>query len=76
MFLRDMKNSGWGWRFTVYPIIDKKQFGSDRDILSKPSVDVAVHILPLCIAPNEELVRRLIAALASCAQLNTLGKLK
>ena len=72
-FVRDAKNNGWGWRFTVYPVMGKKQFGSDRDILSKPSVDVVMCLLDSCIAPNEDLIRRLAAALASCAQLSTLG---
>ena len=72
--MRDAKYSGWGWRLTVYPIMGKKQFGSDRDILSKPSVDVVMCLLDSCITPNEDLVRRLATALASCAQLSTLGE--
>lgn len=73
--MKDMKNNGWGWRFTVYPIVGKRRFGSDRDIVSKPSIDIVMCLLHpnLTAHPHEAVVRRLIGGLAACAQLATLG---
>lgn len=74
-FTRDVKNTGWGWRFTVYPIVGKERLGSDRDILSKPSIDVVINLLNSCFScsPSTDLITRLASALASCAQLSSLG---
>lgn len=70
-----MKNNGWGWRFTVYPVMGKKRYGSDRDILSMPSIHVVMSLLHSCLTveAHEGMIQRLIAGLASCAQLTTLG---
>lgn len=52
------------------------QQGSDRDVLSQPSVELVMCLLEPCLplAPHRNLVTRLAAALAVCAQLNSLGK--
>lgn len=68
--------NGWGWRFTVYPITNHEgPIGSDRDMLSKPSVEMVMSLLEPCLplAPHRSLITRLAAALASCSQLSSLG---
>ncbi|XP_075230176.1 E3 ubiquitin-protein ligase HERC2-like isoform X1 [Lycorma delicatula] len=75
-FTSDGSVNGWGWRFTVYPIMSQNgQQGSDRDVLSQPSVELVMCLLEPCLplAPHRNLVTRLAAALAACAQLSSLG---
>lgn len=76
-FSSDGSVNGWGWRFTVYPVMDHDgPTGSDRDMLSKPSVELVMCLLEPCLnlAPHRSLITRLAAALASCSQLSSLGK--
>ncbi|CAI8007319.1 E3 ubiquitin-protein ligase HERC2 [Geodia barretti] len=78
-FKSDGSVNGWGFRFTVNPILPKKVHGgselSDRVLQSRPSVDLVTCLLDFQLgsAPTQESVSRLGAALASCAQLSTLG---
>lgn len=76
-FQSDSSVNGWGWRFTVYPLMPS--FGahdllSDRAVLSRPSVDVVMCLLDdnLDILPRSKgsshLALRLVAALAASAQ--------
>lgn len=76
-FQSDSSVNGWGWRFTVYPLMPS--FGahdllSDRAVLSRPSVDVVMCLLDdnLDILPrsrgSSQLALRLVAALAASAQ--------
>lgn len=80
-FSSDSSINGWGWRFTVFPIMPS--FGlndllSDRTILSRPSMNVVMCLLEqnLDIEPNDKgmyLAIRLVAALSACAQVSSLG---
>jgi E3 ubiquitin-protein ligase HERC2 len=77
-FYSDGSVNGWGWRFTVYPIMPKStaiELLSDRAILSKPSVEPVRCIISQrvgCYA-EKKLVSRLASALASSAELSSLG---
>jgi hypothetical protein len=79
-FYSDGSVNGWGWRFTVYPIMPKStaiELLSDRAILSKPSVEPVRCIISQrvgCYA-EKKLVSRLASALAACAELSSLGKI-
>ena len=78
-FTSDGSVNGWGWRFTVYPIVTyagPHELGSDRAILSQPSVELVMCLLDarLVLSSDRSLITRLAAALASCAQLSSLGK--
>eukprot|EP00066_Takifugu_rubripes_P023536 XP_011612802.1 PREDICTED: E3 ubiquitin-protein ligase HERC2-like isoform X3 [Takifugu rubripes] len=77
-FTSDGSVNGWGWRFTVYPIMPAagpKDLLSDRCILSCPSMDLVTCLLDfrLNFASNRSIVPRLAASLAACAQLSALG---
>ncbi|CAH1402584.1 unnamed protein product [Nezara viridula] len=75
-FSSDSSVNGWGWRFTVYPVVLlQNQLGCDRNVLSKPSVEVVMCLLEPCLSftAQHNLITRLAAALASCAQLSSLG---
>ncbi|KAL1138806.1 hypothetical protein AAG570_008868, partial [Ranatra chinensis] len=75
-FSSDGSVNGWGWRFTVYPVVQlQNQLGCDRNVLSKPSVEVVMCLLEPCLSLTTQhtLVTRLAAALSSCAQLSSLG---
>ncbi|XP_068082847.1 E3 ubiquitin-protein ligase HERC2 [Anabrus simplex] len=77
-FVSDGSVNGWGWRFTVYPIVayaGPHELGSDRAILSQPSVELVMCLLDsrLVLTSDRNLITRLAAALASCAQLSTLS---
>ncbi|KAJ9582054.1 hypothetical protein L9F63_003637, partial [Diploptera punctata] len=77
-FTSDGSVNGWGWRFTVYPIITyagPHELGSDRAILSQPSVELVMCLLDarLVLTSDRNLITRLAAALASCAQLSSLA---
>ncbi|KAF4520878.1 hypothetical protein B566_EDAN007059 [Ephemera danica] len=70
--------NGWGWRFTVYPVMPTStafELLSDRALLSKPSVEPVTFILSNQVNcyTEKSLVARLAAALASCAQLSSLA---
>lgn len=76
-FISDGSVNGWGWRFTVYPIMpqcpDKEL--SDRSIMSGPSIELVMSLLEkqINLSSDVHAVSRLAAALASCAQLGSLG---
>ncbi|CAH0390181.1 unnamed protein product [Bemisia tabaci] len=75
-FTSDSSINGWGWRFTVYPIISTQaRMGSDRDLLSRPSVELVMCLLDSCLplVPDMNLATRLASALAACAQLSSLS---
>ncbi|XP_049844846.1 E3 ubiquitin-protein ligase HERC2 [Schistocerca gregaria] len=77
-FSSDGSVNGWGWRFTVYPVVSyvgPSELGSDRAVLSQPSVELVMCLLDARLLMNSDLnlVTRLAAALASCAQLSTLS---
>ncbi|KAF4799999.1 E3 ubiquitin-protein ligase HERC2 [Turdus rufiventris] len=77
-FISDGSVNGWGWRFTVYPIMPAagpKDLLSDRCILSCPSMDLVTCLLDfrLNFASNRSIVPRLAASLAACAQLSALA---
>lgn len=86
-FNSDGSVNGWGWRFTVYPIMPSLtstgstkanglvQHHSDRSVLSKPSMDLVVWLLDACglvSLADRQIGSRLAAALAACAQLSAL----
>ncbi|GIY42321.1 e3 ubiquitin-protein ligase HERC2, partial [Caerostris extrusa] len=76
-FVSDGSVNGWGWRFTVYPIMpqstDKEL--SDRSIMSGPSIELVTSLLEKQINFTSDInaLSRLAAALASCAQLGSLA---
>nr|XP_022903495.1 E3 ubiquitin-protein ligase HERC2 isoform X1 [Onthophagus taurus] len=77
-FTSDSTVNGWGWRFTVYPIVantNPKELGCDRAILSQPSIDMVICLLDrrLYGAADTSLMSRLAIALASCSQLSFLS---
>lgn len=80
-FTSDSSVNGWGWRFTVYPVmptLGPHDLLSDRTILSRPSMNIVMCLLEnnLEIQTNEKgtnLAVRLVAALAACAQVSSLG---
>ncbi|CAB0009589.1 unnamed protein product [Nesidiocoris tenuis] len=75
-FTSDSSLNGWGWRFTVHPVVLlQNQLGCDRNVLSKPSVEVVMCLLEPCLSftAQHTLITRLAAALASCAQLSSLS---
>lgn len=65
----------------MYPIVTfagPHELGSDRAILSQPSVELVMCLLDarLVLSSDRNLITRLAAALASCAQLSSLGECK
>lgn len=78
----EFKSSGssstWGFKFTVHPILPPKVSSctvlSDRVLQSKPSIDLVTCLLgfQLRTTHSQEAIPRLGAALAACAQLQTL----
>ncbi|KAL3879973.1 hypothetical protein ACJMK2_032247, partial [Sinanodonta woodiana] len=77
-FTSDGSVNGWGWYFTVYPIMPAAapmDMLSDRTVLSRPSIDLVTSLLDfnLNLAMDEKIIARLAAALAACAQLSSLG---
>ena len=80
-FSSDGSVNGWGWRFTVYPIMPSAgplDMLSDRTVLSRPSIDLVTCLLDFKLETTNDknIVPRLAAALAACAQLSSLGKAK
>ena len=77
-FKSDGSVNGWGFRFTVQPLMPKKAHGgallSDRVLQSRPSIDLVTCLLDFQLgrSPSHDSISRLGAALASCAQLNAL----
>ncbi|XP_047031157.1 probable E3 ubiquitin-protein ligase HERC2 [Helicoverpa zea] len=79
-FTSDGSVNGWGWRFTAHPMLPSHSItdsGSDRYVLSCPSVELAWRLLdgPLlaAISNDHQLAPRLAQALAICAQMPTLS---
>ena len=78
-FTSDGSVNGWGWRFTVYPIMPAAppmDMLSDRTVLSRPSIELVTCLLDfkLDTFTDRNIVPRLAAALAACAQLSSLGE--
>ena len=76
-FESDGSVNGWGFRFTIQPLLpetSKEVQLSDRILQSRPSIDLVTCLLDfqLDANPTDESIGRLGAALASCAQLNIL----
>ena len=77
-FESDGSVNGWGFKFTVNPVMRKKLAGetklSDRSLQSHPSIDLVTCLLDFQLGStlNQDSVSRLAAALAACAQLSTL----
>ncbi|XP_022244118.1 E3 ubiquitin-protein ligase HERC2-like isoform X2 [Limulus polyphemus] len=77
-FCSDGSVNGWGWRFTVYPIMppnSDKELLSDRSVLSQPSIQLVMCLLDAQLETSTscKIVSRLAAALAACAQLSYLA---
>ncbi|XP_038209104.1 probable E3 ubiquitin-protein ligase HERC2 [Zerene cesonia] len=79
-FTSDGSVNGWGWRFTAHPVLptySPSDSGTDRYVLSCPSVELAWRLLdgPLlsAISNDHQLAPRLAQALAICAQMPTLS---
>ena len=78
-FTSDGSVNGWGWKFTVYPIMPSAaplDMLSDRKVLSRPSIDLVTCLLDfeLETGSDRHILPRLATALAACAQLSSLGK--
>ena len=78
-FVSDGSVNGWGWRFTVYPIMPAAaplDMLSDRTVLSRPSIDLVMCLLDFDLDASSDgnILPRLAAALAACAQLSSLGE--
>lgn len=77
-FESDGSVNGWGFKFTVQPVLPEKPSMevqlSDRALQSRPSINLVTCLLDFQLdnSPSEDSICRLGAALASCAQLNTL----
>ena len=77
-FKSDGSVNGWGFKFTVHPIMPKKSpmgtLLSDRALQSRPSIDLVTCLLDFQLGriPDRETLSQLGEALASCAQLNVL----
>lgn len=78
-FNSDGSVNGWGWRFTVYPIMPAagpQNLQSDRSVLSRPSMDLVMWLLDSTLSHSalndRQIGPRLAAALAACAQLSAL----
>lgn len=75
-FTSDSSVNGWGWRFWVIPIMPAsflQENGSDRYVLSQPSIDLVMELLDSNLEPpNQNILLRIANALASCSQLSTL----
>ncbi|KAK4294466.1 hypothetical protein Pmani_032901 [Petrolisthes manimaculis] len=77
-FTSDGSVNGWGWKFTVFPLMPcaaPRDLHSDRRLLSRPLVDLPMclldALLPLCT--QTVILSRLAASLALCAQLSSLA---
>ena len=78
-FTSDQSVNGWGWMFTVYPIMPTAKslnFMFDRTVLSRPSIDLVTCLLDfkLDMTGDTNILPRLASALAACAQISYLGK--
>ncbi|KAL2717183.1 E3 ubiquitin-protein ligase HERC2 [Vespula squamosa] len=75
-FSTDVSVNGWGWRFTVHPVVATlaaHELGSDRAVMSQPSIALAECLLDNnLISSDKNIVTRLAATLAQCSQLSIL----
>ncbi|XP_065082582.1 probable E3 ubiquitin-protein ligase HERC2 [Ochlerotatus camptorhynchus] len=75
-FTSDNSVNGWGWRFYVHAIMPEsylQELGSDRTVLSQPSIAMVMALLDSSLVPhNSNTLTRLTAALSQCAQLSSL----
>lgn len=75
-FTSDSSVNGWGWRFWVHAIMPAsfmQELGSDRSVLSQPSMALVMALLDSRLGPTTTgVLLRLISALATCAQLSSL----
>uniref|UniRef100_A0A3Q1BBT6 HECT-type E3 ubiquitin transferase n=1 Tax=Amphiprion ocellaris TaxID=80972 RepID=A0A3Q1BBT6_AMPOC len=69
-FTSDGSVNGWGWRFTVYPIMPAAGESCPKDLLSDLTCLLDFR---LNFASNRSIVPRLAASLAACAQLSALA---
>ncbi|CAL4122804.1 unnamed protein product, partial [Meganyctiphanes norvegica] len=77
-FTSDGSVNGWGWRFTVFPLMPcsaPRDLHSDRRLLSRPLVDLPMCLLDplLSLVTQTPILTRLAASLALCAQLSSLA---
>ncbi|XP_050578084.1 E3 ubiquitin-protein ligase HERC2 [Bombus affinis] len=76
-FSSDGSVNGWGWRFTVYPILASlapHELVSDRAVLSQPAIALAESLLDnTLITLDRNIATRLAATLAQCSQLSVLS---
>lgn len=76
-FTSDSSVNGWGFRFLVHAIMPAsylQELGSDRKILSQPSIDLVMVLLDSKLTPhNPNVLLRLVSALSQCAQKGTLS---
>ncbi|XP_034934449.1 E3 ubiquitin-protein ligase HERC2 [Chelonus insularis] len=75
-FSSDSSVNGWGWRFTVHPIVAilaPHELGSDRAVLTQPSIILAECLLNNSLLNSDKnIVTRLAATLAQYNQLSLL----
>ncbi|KAH8340486.1 hypothetical protein KR067_012484, partial [Drosophila pandora] len=75
-FSSDSSVNGWGWRFWVHAIMPAAtlgETGSDRAVLSQPSMALVMSLLDSRLAPRQPgVLLRLASALAACSQLGSL----
>ncbi|XP_055600343.1 probable E3 ubiquitin-protein ligase HERC2 isoform X2 [Uranotaenia lowii] len=75
-FTSDNSVNGWGWRFYVHAIMPEsylQELGSDRTVLSQPSIAMVMALLDSTLMPlSTNALIRLTAALSQCAQLSSL----
>ncbi|XP_017066913.1 probable E3 ubiquitin-protein ligase HERC2 [Drosophila eugracilis] len=75
-FSSDSSVNGWGWRFWVHAIMPAAtlcESGSDRAVLSQPSMALVMSLLDSRLAPRQpSVLLRLASALAACSQLGVL----
>ncbi|XP_017887257.1 E3 ubiquitin-protein ligase HERC2 [Ceratina calcarata] len=76
-FSSDGSVNGWGWRFTVYPVLASlapHELVSDRVVLSQPAIALAECLLDnALITLDRNVATRLAATLAQCSQLSVLS---
>ncbi|XP_053987984.1 E3 ubiquitin-protein ligase HERC2 isoform X2 [Hylaeus volcanicus] len=76
-FTSDGSVNGWGWRFTVYPVLATHaphELVSDRAVLSQPSIALTECLLDNgLINLDKNVATRLAATLAQCSQLSVLS---
>ncbi|KAF7995498.1 hypothetical protein HCN44_006605 [Aphidius gifuensis] len=78
-FSSDGSVNGWGWRFAVHPILailSPHELGSDRAVLSQPSIALAECLLDNSLIINstdKNIISRLACTLAQCSQLSVLS---